>query len=52
VQRNESHFAVSGINITSVKYGNGSFLRAVGADADEYVSGKDIAADGNEIADS
>ena len=40
------------LGFATVKYCENSFLRAVNADTDEYVSGKDIAAHGNEITDS
>ena len=41
-----------GIDAASVEYGYNSFLRAVGTDADKYVSCKNIASHSNKIADS
>ena len=52
MQSNDFYSAPAGIDIASVEYGDDSFLGAIGADANEYVSGKDVAANGYKIADS
>ena len=51
--QSDDFYSVAGrINSASVEYGNSSFLRAVDTDANEDISGKDIASHSNKVADS
>ena len=52
MQRSYFHPIIPRINVTSVEYSYGSFLRPIPADTNQNVSGKDIAAHSNEVTNS
>jgi hypothetical protein len=50
VQCNDFYSIAGRVDLASVEYGYNSFLRAIDADANENVSGKNITSHGNKIA--